>query len=141
MRYYDTSVILSLYLTQPITPRVVSEVTKDQPYIVISDWTLVEIKSALAKSIRVKQLDLTHAEIIWERFYQDVSRGYYTLLSSSKSIMTKAHDCLDLNSTLRAGDALHIAMALEHGRLSMVTADVEQAKAAKSQGLKVSLLS
>jgi uncharacterized protein len=140
LRYYDTSVILSLYLEHRITEKAVMEVEKDQPYVVISDWTIVEVKSALAKEIRMKQLPKVQAETTWQHFYQDVVRGRYTLLHLSQPVMIKAHDCIELGGTLRAGDSLHIAIAWEHGRLSIVTADAEQAKAAKNKGLKVTLL-
>lgn len=140
MRYYDTNVILSLYLTQSITSKASAEVAKDQPYIVISDWTSVEVKSALAKELRMKLLTEVQAEKVWERFYQDVQHGRYTLLHLNPSVMTKAHECIELDGSLRAGDALHIAVAFKHGRLGIVTADAEQAKAAKKNGLKVTLL-
>lgn len=140
MRYYDTSVILSLYLTQSITSKATAEIAKDQPTIVISDWTVVEVKSALAKEVRVKQLTKVQAETVWERFFQDVQHDRYTILHLTPSVMTKAHECLELDSNLRAGDALHIAAAFKHGRLSLVTADAEQAKAARENGLKANLL-
>jgi uncharacterized protein len=125
---------------QNITDKATVAASKDQPDIVISDWTIVEAKSALAKEVRVKSLTNAQAETVWERFYQDVRHDRYSILHLTPSVMTKAHECIALNGNLRAGDALHIAVAFMHGRLSIVTADAEQAKAAKENGLKVTLL-
>ncbi|MGL4611914.1 MAG: type II toxin-antitoxin system VapC family toxin [Trueperaceae bacterium] len=140
MRYYDTSVLLSLYLQQNISAKASVEVAKDQPYVVISDWVSVEVKSALAKEVRTKSLTKLQAEIIWERFYQDIQHSRYKILHLTQNVMAKAHECIALDGNLRAGDAIHVAVAFTHGRLSIVTADKEQAKAAKLNGLKVTLL-
>jgi uncharacterized protein len=140
LRYYDTSVILSLYLPQAVTAKAILEVEKDKPILIISDWTVVEIKSALSKELRMKQLSKLQTELIWQRFYQDVSDNRYTLLRLSEKVMTKAHELIELGSGLRSGDALHLAVAWQHGRLGMVTGDKEQAKVAKSHRLKVTLL-
>ena len=56
MRYFDTSVVFSLYVNEARSPRVDAELRRDPADVTISHWVDIELKSALSLGVRSGRL-------------------------------------------------------------------------------------
>jgi predicted nucleic acid-binding protein len=115
MIYADTSVIVPLFAREAATPRVKAWFAALNEPLVGSDWLIPEFASAIALKVRTRQLSPDQALAIHQLFDEflegglrvlPVSRSAYALAAS----WVKAHE-----QGLRAGDALHLAVAQEAG--------------------------
>jgi uncharacterized protein len=105
----------------------------------ISPWVTTEVSSAL--SIKVRTKDLTHAMQV------DAQHAYRLLLQSfiTKPVLQNHFDIAarfagQASLGLRAGDALHLAVAADYG-LTLVTLDRQLADAGQPVGTATMLLS
>lgn len=101
-----------------------------------------EVASALRRKEREGYLSATGVQRAWTVF-QAHAEVEYVLLAVSAPVLREAEQLI-LNHKLRAFDAVHLASALAvqtllqgGGDLEFVTADKDQAAAAKDVGLKV----
>lgn len=133
MIYCDTSILIAA-----LTPEAQSGAVQDwlgqADGLCISGWVVTEFASALA--IKLRRGDLSPAErdavlAQWLRLRRNhlhvepVRQGAFALA---------AQLCGDAASGLRAGDALHLAVAVQ-GQHGFATLDRVQAEAARAQGL------
>lgn len=145
MRYYDTSVLISLLVPDAHTQGAMAELEKDKGRFGTGQWATVEIKSALAKEVRTGSLSGSQALSAWNLYeLWRMPAGGPILFSAEKQVLELAADVIriapDGAANLRAGDALHVAIAVEEEASGFVTADGNQAVAARLVGLEVTLL-
>ena len=135
MIYVDTSVIVTLLTVEPKTPDVTAWYAELRDTPISSDWLLTEFSSAISIKQRTGQLSETTAKRVRKEFdlfaagglrVAPVSRSAY----SQAAKMVKPHQ-----HGLRAGDSLHLAVALELGASHMATLDGTLAENAKRKGL------
>jgi uncharacterized protein len=136
MLYVDTSVLVALCTHEAKTPDVnkwYSQCTQD---LASAAWCVTEFGSAMGLKQRTGQLTTEQARTAWAQF-ERMCANDLQLLPIEPAIFHKAA-LLTLNgaSGLRAGDALHLACALEAKAKGMVTLDVLLAKNAKLLKLK-----
>lgn len=120
--YLDTSV-----LVKAITPEHDHEVV--QTWIAaqlvgtlfISGWSITEVHSALALKRRTKQIDALESTLALSAFAMLRDESFVTL-SVSEAQFSEAANLIDRAENLRAGDALHLALARHH-QLALVTFD------------------
>lgn len=116
MLYLDTAVVLTLFLQEPSTSKVEAWLQKQKPDYAFSDWGLTEVASALG--IRRRRGDFTakQAAHAWQSISAFVHQ-HCQLLTLGPQHQTAAQQWFsrsDLN--LRAGDALHLAIAQAHNQ-------------------------
>ncbi len=135
MGYIDTSLLVAYYCPEPLSLRVQRALEKvDQP--VISPLVEVELYSAVAAKVRLKQLDKKPARQILVLFQKHLTEGYYGIVPIEAAEYRLARDWLGgFASPLRAADALHLAAAFTND-LAIMTADRILAKSAKHFGVK-----
>jgi predicted nucleic acid-binding protein len=135
MLYLDTSLVVSLIAVEPST-RAAQQWLGEQgeEELVISDWVVTEASSALSVIQRVTGLD-EHARRRAERNLQALTTAVLGILAVTRqAFRTAATTAGRADLSLRAGDALHLAVAAEHGA-RVATRDVAQARAAESLGV------
>jgi predicted nucleic acid-binding protein len=142
MLYLDTSVVASLVLNDAhsTTVRKWFERRKRGQFA-ISDWTRVEFAGAVARLERMAQLDRSQADAARAAFRDEVESAM-EVLRLRKEDFGLAVDLLAVPATgLRAGDALHLAIAHNAALPGFETLDERLARAAKLLRIPARLLS
>ncbi|MHB8893974.1 MAG: type II toxin-antitoxin system VapC family toxin [Candidatus Geothermincolia bacterium] len=137
MIYVDTSVIVALLTTEPKTQDVTAWYAglRDTPSC--SDWLLTEFSSALSIKLRAGQINEANAKRVRKEFTV-LAEGGLRIVPVSRGAFGHAAEIVKLHGHgLRAGDALHLAVALELGASHTATLDGTLAANAKRNGMKL----
>lgn len=136
MVYLDTSVAVPLFVPEPASDSVAAWFATCADPLVSADWIVTEFASAL--SIKERRGDITAADAraVWTEFEAFCGTGLRLVAVSRKSFEEAARMVRDAASGMRAGDSLHLAVALEIGASSMATADANLDTNAKKKGMK-----
>lgn len=135
--YVDTSVLVALCVNEPKSEDVSRWYGKSKDQLVSSVWCVTEFASALGIKQRTKQITMEQAQVAWQNF-QRLCANDLTLLSPDAEIFHQAALLtLDATTGLRAGDALHLASALQANAKRMATLDELFARSAKQRKIKI----
>ncbi|MFN3636830.1 MAG: type II toxin-antitoxin system VapC family toxin, partial [Rhizobium rhizophilum] len=94
----------------------------------VSGWTMTEFSSALSLKLRTGQIHIAQKSTALAAFNRLVSRSLVVLPVASPDFHAAARLCDRSELGLRAGDSLHIAIAVRSG-LPIVTLDKVMAAA------------
>jgi hypothetical protein len=137
MIYVDTSVIVALLTVEPKTRNATAWYAglRDTPSC--SDWLLTEFSSALSVKLRTGQISEANAKRVRKEFAL-LAEGGLRIVPVSRGAFGHAAEMVKLHDHgLRAGDSLHLAVALELGASHMATLDGTLAANAKRNGMKL----
>ena len=137
MLYVDTSVIVALLTTEPKTRDVTAWFAELKDTPVCADWLLTEFASAISIKVRVGQLTETHARRVRSQFSELAAGGLRPVPVSRDAFRRAAELVAKHRQGLRAGDSLHLAVALELSADQMATLDTTLAENARRRGLAV----
>ena len=123
MIYLDTSVAVSLLVPEPKTADVKTWFAGLNDVAVGSDWLISEFASAISIKMRARELTESAARSVRTEF-KALQEGGLRMLPVSRAAFQKAAELATQHKHgLRAGDALHLAVALEIGANSIATLD------------------
>lgn len=140
MLYLDTSVLVAA-LTNEARTELMQVWLADQPVqeLAISDWVITEFSAALSVKLRTEQLTARNRAEALALFTSLAEESFTRLPVSSRDFAAAARFADQFTTGLRAGDALHLAVAGNHGA-RLMTLDKRLANAASNIGVSAELL-
>lgn len=132
MLYVDTSVLVALCTHEAMTIDVVKWYESCTDELASAAWCVTEFASAMGLKQRTGQLNEEQAQAAWMQFERVCANDLQLLPVATMTFHKAAVLTMKSATGLRAGDALHLACALEAKAKGMVTLDVVLAKNAKS---------
>lgn len=137
--YFDTSFLAPLILQESTSARIEKFITRLPPgELAISHWARVEFSSLLAREVHMGGLDGAAAREADTQFETVVTESFVVLLPNADDFNLAKTYLGNYETGLRAGDALHLAIAQNHHAKAVYTLDKTLFKAGKHLGVPVS---
>jgi len=136
--YFDTSFLAPLIFPEA-TSQKIARFVRQLPVeeFTVSHWTRMEFSSLIAREVRIGGLDVQAASMADARFEAMLQESFSVLLPNSDDFSLAKHYLGRFETGLRAGDALHLAVANNHRAAVIYSLDKKLVKAGKILGLPV----
>jgi uncharacterized protein len=132
MLYVDTSVLVALCTHETRTIDIVRWYEHCTDELASAAWCVTEFASAMGLKQRTGQLNEAQAQAAWMQFERVCANDLQLLPVETTTFHKAAILTMKSATGLRAGDALHLACAMEAKAKGMVTLDVILAKNAQN---------
>ncbi|WP_419662591.1 PilT domain protein [Desulfosarcina variabilis str. Montpellier] len=139
MFYFDTSILLPLLLPEETSAKIdllFHQLPADAD-LVISQWTRVEFASVLSRLVRMGELEKEVALRCSDKFSTLLSENLHVRLPSVADFNLCWKYLTRYDNSLRAGDALHLAIAANLAVEKIYTLDKGMLKAGRQLGLPI----
>jgi len=140
MVYVDTSVLVALCVNEPKSAVVTRWYAGCTDELASAAWCVTEFASALGIKQRTNQITAEQGAAAWQAFERVCASDLQLLPVDPHTFHRAAVLTLDPATGLRAGDALHVAAALDAKAKSMATLDNVLARNAKLLKIKPVML-
>jgi predicted nucleic acid-binding protein len=136
--YFDTSALAKWYLNEARSNDVEKYIQEHGP-VDISELTVVEMRSLLARRRRERHIDPKTEIKVFATFEEDIRQKFLILHPLPEGLVTGAVNLLSVHSEvpLKTLDALHLVMAKEIQAEILATADRIMIAGAKAMGFSV----
>ena len=136
--YFDTSALAKWYLNE-VNSDEVERYLQKHGSVSISELTVVEMRSLLARLRRERKIDSRLENRIFGVFKEDIRLGFLSCHPLPGRVMEGAVNLITMLSEapLRTLDALHLTIAREIMAEVIVTADRVMSAAARAMGFAV----
>ena len=137
MIYIDTSALVPVFIREPKSEAVISWLESSGERLAISEWSLVEFASAATIKVRTGQVAPNLAKQSTARA-REFARKHCTVAVPGREEFRRAAELAgDGSLKLRAGDALHLAIAESLGAQGILCLDAAMSSSAKSLRMNV----
>ena len=138
MIYFDTSSLAKAYIEEHRSGDVDQYLRTQTERVAISELSVLEMRSTVARRQREGRFDAVTAARIWSTFQADVSDGLFDVIATAAGDFSLATRMIDRVAPLplKTLDALHLAIAERVTALGFVTSDKQQLNAANALGFK-----
>ena len=134
MFYIDTCVLLAVLTPEVHSATATAFLTEASAPLAISSWSVTELLSALGLKVRTKALSQAQAMAVLQGFERSLVPSLLVLEPEPQDFLN-ANACLrGWTTTLRAPDALHLAIASGRGAI-LCSLDAPFVAAAQRLGL------
>jgi len=124
MLYFDTSFLAPLILEEATSAGIESFIAKlPAGQLYISHWTRVEFSSLISREVRMGGLSKENALAAIDQFDELVKDSFQVLLPGAADYELAKGYIQQFATKLRAGDALHLAIASNNGANTFYTLD------------------
>jgi len=121
--YLDTNILISLHVVDSGAEAAATWIAQQSAPLAMSTWSIVEFRGNVALRTRKKEFPPLHAARILEAFDTKFSTGMITLAVTDSVHWRAANWLREPACSLQAGDALHLAIALENEAAAIATFD------------------
>ncbi|MEJ7745669.1 MAG: type II toxin-antitoxin system VapC family toxin [Luteimonas sp.] len=140
MQYVDTSLLVAALLNEVRTADAQRWLAAQRAgELVVSDWVVTEFSAALSMKLRQGELQQEHRSEVLAFFTRMLEESFQVLPVVRQDFQRAAQFADQQGTGLRAGDALHLAIAANHGA-SLHTLDKRLAEAGQMLGARTVLL-
>jgi predicted nucleic acid-binding protein len=137
MIYVDTSALVPAFIREPKSEAVLAWLETSGQRLVVSEWSITEFSSAAAIKARTGEIAPALAKQARTRFLDFAERHCSIAVPQRAEFRRAAELAGDVGLRLRAGDALHLAMAEASRAEGILCLDESMAASAKAMGLNV----
>jgi uncharacterized protein len=137
MIYVDTSALVPVFIREPKSEAVVEWIESSGERLAISEWSLVEFASAAAIKVRTGQTVASLAKQSTARLHEFVQKHCTVAVPGREEFRRAAELAADGALKLRAGEALHIAIAASLSVQGILCLDDTMTEGARSLGMNV----
>jgi len=137
MIYVDTSALVPLFIREPESEAVIAWIESSGERLAISEWSLVEFASAGAIKVRTGQATANLAKQAATRVHEFAEKHCTVAVPGREEFRRATEWVGDDALKLRAGDALHLAIAASLGVQGILCLDDAMIESAKSLGMSV----
>jgi hypothetical protein len=136
--YCDASALMKLYMSEPGSDDF-NRIVAGRTDLLVSDLAVTEVVSALCRRARRNEVTLEDVRRVRHAILTGLDGGVYERVELTRDVHRRAEQALVTapGTPLRAGDGLHLALALSARASSMASFDVRLATAARAAGLAV----
>jgi predicted nucleic acid-binding protein len=136
MNYFDTSFLIPLFLNEETSSRVDRFIRGQQPGdLAISQWTRVEFSAVIGRQVRLGKLTPEAALDVDHQFDAIAASSFLILVPNAGDLELSKQFLRRYDIGLRAGDALHLAIASNHSARAIYSLDRGLVKAGQLLGL------
>lgn len=137
MIYIDTSALVPAFIREPRSEAVLTWLETSGAGLVVSEWAITEFSSAAAIKVRTGEIASAMAKHARARFL-DFAQDHCSIAVPQRAEFRRAAAlAADVHLKLRAGDALHLAIAEASKVQGILCLDETMGAGAKTMGLDV----
>jgi predicted nucleic acid-binding protein len=135
--YIDTSALVPIFILEPKSAAVVDWLESSNERLAISDWSLVEFASAAAIKVRMREIGAALAKQATTKM-ESFAQNHCTIAMPGRDQFRHAAELAsDGTLKLRAGDALHLAIAQKLNAQGILCLDDAMIDGARLLGMNV----
>jgi uncharacterized protein len=139
MFYFDTSFVAPLILSESTSAKVEQFIAGlPTGELALSHWTLVELSSVLAREVRMGGIDAESAREADGEFDKVVMESFVVLAPNARDFHLAKAFVENFETGLRAGDALHLAIAANRRAETFYSLDSTLLRAGRLLNLPIS---
>ena len=137
MIYVDTSALVPAFIREPKSEAVLAWIENSGERLVVSEWAIAEFSSAAAIKVRTGEIAPAMARQARARVL-DFAQTHCSIAVPQRAEFRRAAELAgDADLKLRAGDALHLAIAESSKVQGILCLDEAMAASARTMGLNV----